>query len=95
MFNQEARWDRSMPGQDSRYLNEAIRVVAAFGEGKILPRCFFWHKKRYKIKRVTYFWQEREGKELFNIFSVETPAGLYQISFGNLSLSWHLIPLNE
>lgn len=90
MFNQEARWDRNMPGQHSRYLNEPIRVMAVFGGGRILPRYFFWHKKLYKIRKVTYGWQERQGNELLNIFSVETANGLYEISFSNQSFNWNL-----
>lgn len=90
MFNKDARWDRDIPGQDHCYLNEPIRVVAEFERGKILPRSFSWHQKSYPIKKITYFWQERQGRELLNLFSVETPNGLYQISFSNQSLSWRL-----
>jgi len=90
MFNQQARWDRDLPAQNSADLNEPIRVMAEFEKGKILPRVFVWHKRLYRIKRVTYFWQERQGKEVLNLFSVETLAGLYQISFSSQSLSWRL-----
>ncbi|MDP3142555.1 MAG: hypothetical protein Q8N14_01225 [Candidatus Omnitrophota bacterium] len=90
MFNQQARWDRNLPQQDSNNLNEPIRVVAEFEKSKVLPRYFFWRKKLFRIKKVTYFWQERQGRELLNFFSVETPVGLYQISFNNQSFSWSL-----
>jgi len=90
MFNQEARWDRSILKKDSNDLNEPIRVVAVFECGKILPRSFSWHQKPYPVTKITYFWQERQGRELLNLFCVETPNGLYQISFSNQSLSWRL-----
>lgn len=95
-FNPKARWDRHIPevkenentGQEE--LNEKIDCLALFKNGKILPVTFIWNNKEYKIKNITYNWQERRGQEVINYFSVNTGTGLYQISFNNSSFSWRI-----
>jgi len=92
-FNPKARWDRHIPQNpphDPDLLNERIQVLAFFNGGKISPRFFFWNNKKYKIKDITYNWQERQGQEVISYFSVNTGANLYQISFNNTSLGWRI-----
>lgn len=92
-FSPKARWDRHIP-ENTHYepnlLNERIQVLAFFKGGKIYPRMFIWNNKIYKVKTITYNWQERQGKETINYFSVNTGFDLYQISFNNTSLGWRL-----
>jgi len=92
-FNPHARWDRHIP-QTNDYqpeeLNERIQVLAWFRNGKILPRQFIWNNKKYKIKEVTYNWQERQGRETISYFSVSTETDLYQISFNNTTYGWRI-----
>jgi len=90
-FNPKARWDRRIPGNDDynpELLNERIDVLAWFRHAKIYPRMFLWKDKIYKIKKITYNWQERHGQEIISYFSVNTASGLYQISFNNTNYSW-------
>ncbi|MDP2943690.1 MAG: hypothetical protein Q8N49_00225 [Candidatus Omnitrophota bacterium] len=97
-FNPKARWDRHVPqtnDDDHQNLNECIDVIAWFKGGKIYPRVFIWNNKRYKIKTITYNWQERNGKEVINYFSVDTRGDLYQISFNNTSYGWKLNKIIE
>ncbi|RKY30092.1 MAG: hypothetical protein DRP74_07670 [Candidatus Omnitrophota bacterium] len=95
-FNPHARWDRDVPIETgSAFLNQKIEVLAFFKGGKIYPRFFIWNNKKYKIKTITYNWQERQGKETINYFSVSTGAELYQISLNNTSLGWRLDKLIE
>lgn len=93
-FNPRARWDRNIPeteeNPESGILNERIEVLSWFRNGRISPRAFIWNKKIYKIKEVTYHWQERLGEAMISHFSVSTKANLYQISFNNTSYSWYL-----
>jgi hypothetical protein len=93
-FNPKARWDRHIPEtgrrSDPQELNEHIVALAWFRNGKIQPRLFIWKNKKYKIKRINYAWQERRGQETINCFSIDTGSDLYQISFNNISYSWHL-----
>ena len=92
-FNPKARWDRRIPERqpyDPKQLNEKIQVLALFKAAKIYPRMFIWNNKKYKIKNITYNWQERQGSEVVNYFSVSTGTDLYQISFNNTSYSWKI-----
>jgi hypothetical protein len=94
-FNPKARWDRHLPelnndNFDPENLNERIEVLAWFKDAKIYPRIFVWKNKIYKIKKLTYTWQERQGQETISYFSVTTGIDLYQISFNNTSLSWKI-----
>lgn len=94
-FNPKARWDRHIPeddnqSQDSDQLDEKIEVLAYFKCGKIYPRSFIWNQQEYKIKQITYNWQERQGQVIISYFSVNTGLDLYQISFNNKSLGWRM-----
>lgn len=97
-FNPKARWDRPVPGHDDSdagVSNERIDVLVWFQHAKIFPRRFIWNNKMYKIKKVTYRWQERHGQELVSCFSVSTGPDLYQISFSNASFSWKIDKIIE
>lgn len=99
-FNPKARWDRNIPdtnnhSYDPGRLNEKIEVLAYFRAGKIYPRIFIWKNKRYKIRKITYNWQERQGYETINCFSVNTGSDLYQISFNSDSLGWRIDKIIE
>ena len=92
-FNPKARWDRNEPQTDDyqpQELNERIQVFAWFRNGKIHPRAFVWNDTTYKVKKVTYNWQERQGSQVINYFSVGTETNLYQISFNNTTLGWRI-----
>jgi len=92
-FNPKARWDRHIPEIDDyvpEWLNEKIEVLAFFKAAKIYPRAFIWNNKRYRVKAITYNWQERRGQELISFFSVRTSSNLYQISFNNNTYGWRI-----
>jgi hypothetical protein len=93
-FNPKARWDRHIPETKEDpgpgILDERIEVLSWFRNGNIQPRAFIWNKKIYKIKQITYRWQERLGQAAISYFSVLTKANLYQISFNNASYSWKI-----
>ncbi|MFH1655505.1 MAG: hypothetical protein ABH954_02715 [Candidatus Omnitrophota bacterium] len=90
MFNPRARWDRELPQNGSDLLNERVSVYAFFDKGKIIPRYFIWKNNLHKIKQITYFWQERQEKELISLFSVDTGGDIYQLSFNNTTFGWRL-----
>lgn len=94
-FSPRARWDRHIPETennqpDSNTINEKIEVLAYFKAGKISPRSFLWKQREYAIKGIVYNWQERQGQEIINFFSVNTGNDLYQISFNNSTYAWRL-----
>jgi hypothetical protein len=98
-FNPHARWDRHTPQTEEapnpEELNEKIEVLAWFRKGKLEPQLFIWNNKEYKIKKVTYNWQERRGRETISFFSVDTGNDIYQISFNNTSLTWQIDKIIE
>ena len=92
-FNPKARWDRNLPQDvdsipDS--LDERIDVIAWFKNARIYPRLFFWKDRKYKVKKITYNWQERLGREILFYFSLDTGVGLFQVSFNNVTLAWRI-----
>lgn len=95
-FSPKARWDRHIPETENHPnnyndLNEKIEVLVYFKGGKIYPKEFTWNNQQYKIKRITYNWQERKGETMVSYFSVSTDSDLYQISFNSKTNSWRLI----
>lgn len=98
-FNPKSRWDRHIPEtaeHNPEELNEPIEVLAWFKKGKVYPQLFIWNNKNYKIKNITYNWQERRGQELISYFSAETPeSDLYQISFSNITFGWRIDKIIE
>jgi hypothetical protein len=97
-FNPKARWDRHIPEESNRdpsLLNARIQVLAFFSAGKIYPRRFIWNNRLYKVKAITYNWQERQGRETISYFSVDTGFDFYQISFNNTSFSWKIDKIIE
>jgi hypothetical protein len=92
MFNPQARWDRNLPQEETapELINEPIDMTCLFSKGKALPRYFIWKKRLYRIKKVNFFWQERQGRATLSYFSLETNSGIYQVSFSNISLSWKM-----
>lgn len=92
MFNPQARWDRNLPQEHSAQglLNEPIEMTCLFAKGKAWPRYFVWRKQLYKVKRLNFFWQERQGRAVISYFALETNRGTYQVSFSNVVLSWRL-----
>jgi hypothetical protein len=93
-FSPEARWDRHIPEtgkEESRTaIGQRIEVLAWFKNARAYPRLFIWNNNKYKIKEITYYWQERCGLETIHCFSVSTGLDLYQISFSSVTLSWRL-----
>ena len=93
-FSPKARWDTHIPENGNSYnpceINERIKVLAWFQNGKIIPRMFTWNNTNFKIKEITYNWQERQGREVINYFSVNTGLDIYQIAFNNTTYGWRI-----
>jgi len=96
-FNPHSRWDRHIPEtnyvSNPQDLNERIECLAWFKQAKIYPRAFIWKGKTYKIRKITYSWQERLGQAIISYFSVSTGFDLYQISFNNTSYGWRIVKI--
>ena len=91
-FNPNARWDRNIEGayDDPDKLKAKIQVLAFFSGAKVYPRIFMMSGKRYRIRKLNYTWQKRQGSELISCFSVSTACDIYQLSFNHSSCAWKL-----
>jgi hypothetical protein len=90
MFNPQARWDRSLPG-DASEKSEAVEVIARFIKGKIIPLCFVLKESRCNISRINYSWTERKGRGLIYYFSVSDKSDDYRIFLDAEAMSWRLL----
>lgn len=73
-------------------VDDMIKVVAVFGDGKKLrPVYFFWGKRKYKISQITYNWISQEGKAKIHHFSVvDANDDLFEICYNTESMVWKL-----
>jgi len=71
-------------------INEKIRVVTLFEEGKIKPFLFSWHKKIYKVLQVPFSYSKDIGKDKMYFFSIQTEGGGFEISFNSNKFSWEI-----
>lgn len=70
------------------------RVVAGFvfrKEGqKMELKWFLWKGRKLEIKKTTYVWRERDGRELIHRFVVTDGKDLYELSYRQEGLMWFL-----
>ena len=91
MFNANARWDRPLPQEDT-LLGQEVDVVVSFKGQKFFPIWFFLHGDKHMIKNVQFSWQEKKGREVFELFSVtDNNNTQYTICFIRESFRWRII----
>ncbi len=70
------------------------RVVAGVvfrKEGqKMELKWFLWKGRKLEIKKTTYVWRERDGRELIRRFVVTDGKDLYELSYRQEGLMWFL-----
>jgi hypothetical protein len=72
-------------------IRENIRVAVIFGPGNaIRPVWFDWGARKYQVREVTYFWQERQGSAELLHFAVSDGANLFELTYNSSSLGWAL-----
>jgi len=73
-------------------IGKRIRVGVVFKEEgqKIEPKWFLWRGRRLVVKRITYTWRERIGKELVHRFALTDGRDLYELSYWQERLLWFL-----
>lgn len=78
--------------------SESLRVGAVFGPGNRLRPVWFDRKGRqYRIREVTYRWQEREGAATILHFAVtvQEEAALYELCYDTAGQHWSLTTLES
>ena len=77
-------------------IGELIQVGAIFGnKPKFRPVWFIWREREYRVKKVTYCWNEREGKALIHHFSVTDGVNLYDLSYHTAEMNWYLAQVED
>lgn len=70
-------------------INEKVKMLAAFDNGKIIPKVFCWQNRDYKIKNINLVYQERHGQSVDYFFSVETETGaIFKLKYNSEQLVW-------
>lgn len=77
-------------------VGELIQVGVIFGgKIKLKPVWFIWRGREYQIKKITYWWREREGKTLIHHFTVTDGVNLYELSYHPTEMNWYLTQVED
>lgn len=72
-------------------IDEPVDIIATFKGGKLAPRAFLWHGRRYNVKEITSMWTDLEGQFRRYFYAVTTDApNLYELIFRTKDLHWVL-----
>lgn len=71
-------------------INEKIKVGAVFDENKVVPKWFFWARRKREVKSVEHTWHSKEGEAMLLFFSVTDGANVYEIRLNQKTLEWRL-----
>ncbi len=79
----------------STKIKESIRVGALFEKGRVRPVWFMWQSRRYAIREVTLYWQDRQGTDLQSHFGVHAEGGFFELMLNHISLCWWLMQAEQ
>ena len=79
-----------MGGENSIKVDEPIRVLASFDNGKINIHFFCYQERIYKVKRLNLFHIKKDENEKTYHFAVSSENNSYAISYNPASLAWRL-----
>ena len=71
-------------------LNESLRVIAYFSNGKILPATLFVKNRPVNIKKVVFFSTKRVGYWEIVTFSLASDTAVYEVEFNKNTCGWVL-----
>jgi len=73
-------------------LRDKIEVGVIYGgKKKVTPVWFMWKGTKYSVKEITYYWQDRKGREPLHYFSVCDGDNLFKLCFNGYTLNWQLL----
>ena len=71
-------------------LNDSLRVIAYFSNGKILPATLFVKNRPVNIKKVVFFSTKRVGYWEIVTFSLASDTAVYEVEFNKNTCGWVL-----
>ena len=71
-------------------INEAIKVAAVFEGKKVIPKWFFWGRRKYVVRTIEHMWRSKEGENNLLFFSVTDGSNVYELKLNQKTLEWHL-----
>lgn len=78
-------------------INERVSVVTIYSRetGKVAPVRLRWQGRDYRIRKVGYHHQARQGRVWVHIFSVSTEAMAFKLRHHPEDLSWVLEEVSD
>lgn len=76
---------------------EKISVLALYDQQKnsFFPKKLKWKNRVYEIKKISFYHQIREGRDLFHVFSVTTGTLDFLLNFNAQNLQWVLEKVSD
>lgn len=71
-------------------IDEPIRVVASFADGRVRPLSFRWGGRDYRVRRVNAHWTDRDADAPRLHFSVQVGEETYYLHFETAEACWRL-----
>jgi len=71
-------------------IQEPIRVLAAFGGGRVEPLRFKWQHRTYRVDRINAHWLQRDTDSPTWHFSVQVDDQTYYLHLRTHDLQWQL-----
>ena len=69
---------------------ERIKVGVVFEGSSIIPKWFYWGRKKHDITGVEHTWRSKEGETSLIFFSVTDGCNVYEIRFNLKTTEWRL-----
>lgn len=78
-------------------INKKIKVGVVFKEtsGQMVPRWFIREGRQYNVNRITYTWDEKQGKSLIRHFAVMVDNTCYELTYNTDRMLWHLASVDD
>jgi len=71
-------------------VQEKIRVVSLFEQGKMKPILFSWRHRNYKILQIAFTYFKNKGEERIFYFTVDTGGAMFELAFSQQKFSWEI-----
>jgi len=71
-------------------IDENIRVISLFENGKMKPILFSWRGRNYKVLRTVFSYSKNAGREKIFYFSIDTGGAIFELAFNQERFLWKI-----